>query len=61
MRVLLPDHEAYATYSIRGEPPMDDDEYYEFCMKNPELRIEREANGEIVIMPPTKPDIATAI
>jgi len=40
---------------------MDDDEYYEFCMKNPELRIEREANGEIVIMPPTKPDIATAI
>jgi len=32
---------------------MDDDEYFEFCAKNSELHIEREANGEIIIMPPT--------
>jgi Uma2 family endonuclease len=53
MQVLLPDHETCASYTIRGEPPMDDDEYYEFCMNNQDLRIEREANGEIIIMPPT--------
>jgi Uma2 family endonuclease len=52
MQVLLPDHETCTTYTFRGEPPMGDDEYYEFCMQNPDLRIEREANGEIIIMPP---------
>jgi Uma2 family endonuclease len=31
---------------------MDDDEFFEFCTKNPELRIERDATGEIIIMPP---------
>src|ERR1039457_3747006 len=53
MQVLVPDDEACTTYTIRGFRPMDDDEYYEFCMKNPDLRIEREADGEIIIMPPT--------
>ncbi len=31
---------------------MNDDEYYEFCMANPDLRLERTAQGEIVIVPP---------
>jgi Uma2 family endonuclease len=31
---------------------MDDDEFFEFCAKNPKLRIERDANGKIIIMPP---------
>ena len=53
MQVLLPDNQTCATYAIRGEPPLDDDQYFEFCMSNPDLRIEREANGEIIIMPPT--------
>ena len=53
MQVLVPDDEACTTYTIRGFRPMEDDEYYEFCMKNPDLRIEREADGEIIIMPPT--------
>ena len=30
-----------------------DDELYSFCMANPELRIERDENGHIIIMPPT--------
>src|SRR5712692_9557951 len=30
---------------------MDNDEYFEFCARNAELRIERAASGEIIIMP----------
>lgn len=32
---------------------MSDEEFFAFCMKNPELRIERTAKGKIIIMPPT--------
>lgn len=30
-----------------------DDELYAFCLANPELHIERDENGYIIIMPPT--------
>ncbi len=30
-----------------------DDELFEFCVANKELRIERDKNGQIIIMPPT--------
>ncbi len=30
-----------------------DDELFAFCQANPELRIERDENGHIIIMPPT--------
>ena len=33
--------------------PMDDDEFFEFCQHHKNLRIEMEADGEIIIMPPT--------
>ena len=52
MRVELPDIETSATFEMRGGRPLDDLEFFDFCAKNPELRIERQANGEIVIMPP---------
>src|SRR5207249_9292572 len=29
-----------------------DDEYYEFCLANPDLRCERTPQGEIIIVPP---------
>lgn len=32
---------------------MSRDEFYEFCLANPELRIERTADGRLLIMPPT--------
>lgn len=32
---------------------MTDDEFWSFCRANPELRIERSADGELTIMPPT--------
>jgi Uma2 family endonuclease len=31
----------------------NDDELFEFCAANKELRIERDENGQIIIMPPT--------
>jgi Uma2 family endonuclease len=35
---------------------MSDAQFYEFCLTNPDLRIERNANGEIVVMPPAFSD-----
>ncbi len=32
---------------------MSDEEFYSFCIKNHELRIERAPNGQIIIVPPT--------
>ena len=37
---------------IQWEHGMTDDEYYDFCQINPDLRIERTAEGDILIMPP---------
>jgi Uma2 family endonuclease len=31
---------------------ISDSEFFEFCQRNPELRIERTAEGEIIVMPP---------
>lgn len=32
---------------------MSDDEFFDFCMKHPDLRIERDSEGDLIIMPPT--------
>ena len=32
---------------------MSDDEFFEFCRRNPDLRIERTSDGDLIIMPPT--------
>ncbi|NEO59081.1 MAG: Uma2 family endonuclease, partial [Moorea sp. SIO4G2] len=32
---------------------MDDDQFFEFCQINRDLRIERTSEGEIIVMPPT--------
>ena len=32
---------------------MTDEEFFEFCMLNPELRIERSSEGDIIVMAPT--------
>ncbi len=38
---------------IQWERGMTDDEFYRFSMDNPDLRIERTIQGDLVIMPPT--------
>ena len=32
---------------------MSDDEFFEFCQRNPDLRIERTSEGDLIVMPPT--------
>jgi Uma2 family endonuclease len=38
---------------IRLAAPLGDDELFEFCAANRDLRIERTVDGELLIMPPT--------
>ena len=52
MELVLPDVETYAKIRIGDRRSMTDDEYFEFCALNRRVRIERTAEGEIVIMPP---------
>jgi Uma2 family endonuclease len=52
MQVLLPDIETTSPIRIQVERPLNDDEFWDFCVQNPDLRIEREANGDLLIMPP---------
>jgi Uma2 family endonuclease len=37
-------------------PKMSDGQFYEFCRTNPELRIERNADGEVIVMSPAFSD-----
>jgi Uma2 family endonuclease len=52
MQVVFPDVETRARMD-NGAGPMSEAEFFEFCSQNSDLRIERDANGEIVIMPGT--------
>jgi len=36
---------------------MTDQQFYDFCQANPELRIERNATGDVIVMPPSFADI----
>jgi Uma2 family endonuclease len=38
---------------IRPEHPMTDEELMRFCAKNEPLRVERDANGELIVMSPS--------
>jgi len=51
--MVLNDIETDSPIIIQPARRMSDEEYYAFCMANPDLRIERTAEGEIEIMPPT--------
>ena len=52
MQVLLPEEALPATIKLNPAVRIvDDDEYFEFCMANRDLNIERTAKGEIVIVP----------
>jgi Uma2 family endonuclease len=38
---------------LQPYPEMNDEQFFEFCQRNRDLRIERTAQGEVIIMPPT--------
>lgn len=42
--------------SLTTRSKMSDQQFYDFCRTNPDLRIERNANGEIIVMPPAFAD-----
>ena len=42
--------------SLMAMSQMSDRQFYDFCRTNPDLRIERNANGEIIVMPPAFAD-----
>jgi Uma2 family endonuclease len=52
MRVVLPEQALPAKLTLNPALRMNDDEYFEFCMSNPDVRFERTSQGEIVIVPP---------
>lgn len=44
------------TVNLPAIAPMTHEQFYAFCLANRDLRIERTANGEVVIMPPAFAD-----
>ena len=53
MQIVLQYPEDRTPVRILSEQGMTDDEFYDFCQANPDLRIERTAQGEITILPGT--------
>jgi len=51
MRVVLPEQSLPAKLTLNPELRMSDDEYFDFCMANADLRLERTAQGNIMILP----------
>jgi Uma2 family endonuclease len=52
MQVVLPEQALPAKLTLNPDLRMSDDEYFDFCMLNPDVRFERTADGEIIIVPP---------
>jgi Uma2 family endonuclease len=52
MQVVLPEEALPAKLILNPDLRMNDDEYYDFCMANPDVGFERTAQGEIIIVPP---------
>jgi Uma2 family endonuclease len=44
------------TVSLRPTIDLTDDQFYELCRNNPDIRFEKTAKGELIIMPPTGGD-----
>ncbi|MGD1069728.1 MAG: Uma2 family endonuclease [Bryobacteraceae bacterium] len=56
MQIALPELKAPATLILDDEKGLSDEQYLRFCKANPDLRLERTAQGEIVIVPPAGGD-----
>jgi Uma2 family endonuclease len=52
MQLVLPEQALPAKLALNPELRMSDDDYFDFCMANPDLRLERTEQGEIIIVPP---------
>jgi Uma2 family endonuclease len=52
MQFVLPEQALPARLALNPELRMSDDDYFALCMTNPDVRFERTAQGEIIIVPP---------
>ena len=52
MQVALPKSGLPAKILLNSRRKLSDEEFYNFCVQNPDLSIERTEEGEIVIVPP---------
>jgi len=52
MQLLLDGVELKSPFLMQPRRAMDDDEFLLFCSQHPDLRIERTAKGDLLIMPP---------
>ena len=44
------------TIDLPSIMPMTEEQFYEFCLSNRDLRIERNSSGEVIVMPPAFSD-----
>lgn len=56
MRLLLPDTAAPVRFTFDPAEAIGDDEFFKLCVANSDLRLERSACGEIIIVPPAGPE-----
>ena len=59
MQLVLPDLDTRESFRINAKAPLNDEEFFDFCMKNPDLRIER-ATGFLSLRPRWKSGLKTA-
>lgn len=59
---IAPDQSAPDTITLQLSPAIDltDEQFFQFCQINRELKIEMTAQGELIIMPPTGADTGSA-
>jgi Uma2 family endonuclease len=41
------------TFNLNAIVQLSDDQFYQLCRQNPEVKFERNSKGEIIVMPPT--------
>jgi Uma2 family endonuclease len=52
MQIVLQVSEEPTTLRKESDALLDNDRFFEFCAQNPDMRIERSAEGEVIFMPP---------
>jgi len=52
VQVVLPERALPAKLTLNPELAMSDDEFFDFCVANPDVWFERTEEGEIIIVPP---------
>lgn len=52
MQIVLQVSEERTTLRQESDAFLDNDRFFEFCVQNPDTRIERSAAGEVIVLPP---------